>query len=297
MVQLNPEHSFFKVNGITLHCAVQGSGPVMILLHGFPEFWYGWRHQIPVLSERFKVIAPDMRGYNLSDKPAGVENYKIRNMVEDIRELIISQSREKVVLAGHDWGGVAAWALALRYPELLEKLIILNAPHPDIMEREIRNNPKQRSASSYTLLLSSEDGEEKVSKDNFRFLRKAVFEGCLDPSGFDAEDREAYIKAWSQPGALTAMLNYYRAAAVLDNEGRKKSSDSGGTREKNVVKVPSMVIWGEQDQALTLSLLDGLEEYVEDLSVRRIPEATHWVLHDAPSKVNSCILEFAGGER
>jgi epoxide hydrolase 4 len=289
---LRPRHEFIETNGVRLHCALQGTGPAMLFLHGFPEFWYCWRHQIAEFASKFKTVTPDMRGYNTSDKPIGVEQYRMSVLVEDLRGLIEALGEEKVIMVAHDWGGAIAWAFAEKYPHLLYKLIILNAPHPLIFARELKGNPLQQKASEYMLLLRSDRAEEVLSRNGCAWLKEVVFNGCKKPSAFTEEDRAAYVEAWSQPGALTGSLNYYRAAGGLKTPKETKSGalDEGG--KKGRILASTLVIWGEGDVALTLSLLDGLEDYVPDLNVRRIPGATHWVQNDSPDLVNNYIWEF-----
>jgi len=286
---LNPSHEFIATNGIRVHCAIQGEGPVMIFLHGFPEFWYCWRHQIPAFAGSFRVVAPDTRGYNLSDKPEGVEAYGMKVLVEDIRGLIEALEEEKVFLVAHDWGGAVAWAFAEKYPHMLHKLIILNAPHHMIFARELKNNALQQKASEYMLLLQSSRAEEVLSRDGYAWFRQAVFNGCKDPSAYTVEDKAAYVDAWSRAGALTGSVNYYRAAGI-PKAPKEKGMERGKTN--GVIRVPTLVIWGEEDVALTLSLLDGLDDYVPDLKVIRIPGATHWVQNDVPDLVNRTIWAF-----
>jgi pimeloyl-ACP methyl ester carboxylesterase len=192
----------------------------------------------------------------------------------------------------HDWGGVLAWPFAAQYPDLLSKLVILNAPHPAIFARELKNNPKQQKASEYTLLLRSPRAEEVLSRNNFEWLRKVVFEGCKDPGSFDEEDRAAYLKAWSQPGAISGGVNYYRASPMLEVLEDSDQETSDKTFKAIMINVPTLVVWGEKDTALTTDLLNGLENCVSDLQIRRIPDATHWVQHDAPDLVNQYIWDF-----
>jgi len=290
---LNPEHHFFPVSDVSLHCAIQGDGPPMIFLHGFPEFWYCWKNQIPEFSKAFRVVAPDMRGYNLSEKPAGVDRYRMRLLVEDVVGLVKALGAEKVILVGHDWGGIVAWSFALNFPEFLKALVILNAPHPALFARELANNPEQQNASQYTLLFRSGRGEEILTRNNCEFLKKLVFNGCKDPSVFTEQDREAYVEAWSQPGAITGGLNYYRASPLLEtSEQGRFLVDAGGVAKVREIQVPTLVIWGEDDVALTLGLLDGLQERVREPHIKRIAGATHWVQHDAPELVNEYIWEF-----
>ena len=291
---LKPRHEFIETNNIKLHCAIQGEGPAMIFLHGFPEFWYCWRHQIPVFAKRFRVVAPDMRGYNTSDKPEGIEKYRMSVLVEDVRGLIEALEEKKVFLSAHDWGGAVAWAFAEKYPHMLHRLIILNAPHHLIFARELKDNPLQQEASKYILLLRSSRAEEVLSKDRYAWLRAAVFNGCKDPSAYTDEDRTAYLEAWSRPGALTGSVNYYRATNMLKATGEKSAQGGEAGKAKGIIRVPTLVIWGEDDVALTLSLLDRLEDYVPDLKVIRIPGATHWVQNDEPDLVNRFISEFVG---
>ena len=287
-MKLNPTYKTIETNGVKLHCAIQGKGPTMIFLHGFPEFWYCWKNQIPEFSTKFRVVAPDMRGYNLSEKPEGVEQYRLDLLVKDILGLVKALDGERIVLVGHDWGGIVAWAFAMKHPEFLKSLVILNAPHPALFARELRDNPKQKRASEYTLMFSSLRGEEILTRRNYQYLQAAVFDGSLDPEVFLEQDRAQYLKAWSQPGAVTGGLNYYRANMSEGEVFTCVQQDS----MYGVIHVPTMVIWGEKDTALTLGLLNGLEKHVKSLTIKRIPEATHWVQHDEPRLVNRYIWNF-----
>jgi pimeloyl-ACP methyl ester carboxylesterase len=290
---MNLDHQRISTGDVRLHCAVEGKGPVIILLHGFPEFWYGWKNQISEFARDFRVVAPDMRGYNTSDKPGDVNQYRMNCLTDDVKGLIQALGEERVVLAGHDWGGIVAWAFAMRYPEYLSRLIILNAPHPLIFARELQNNLEQQKASEYIEMFKSPRAEEILSRDNYLYLRTAVFDGCKDSSCFSEQDRSAYLKAWSQPGALTGGLNYYRANPLADrSEAGKAEAGQNSASYSWKIKLPTLVIWGEKDIALTTSLLNGLDSYVEDLEIKRIPEATHWVQHDSPEIVNQHIWAF-----
>jgi pimeloyl-ACP methyl ester carboxylesterase len=277
------EHDYADVNGIRLHYAHEGSGPLMIFLHGFPEFWYEWRNLLPEFGRDHLAVAPDMRGYNLSSKPADVEHYRMHNMVEDVRALAAHLGHPRFTLVGHDWGGAVAWVFAIAHPDKLERLVIVNAPHPAIFRRELSANPAQLNASGYMQLLRRPDAEQVLSADNFGWLRGALFGGKLFGT---AEEQQAYIEAWSQPGALTGGLNYYRTMRPPGAESAQAESHSV------MVKVPVLVIWGEKDTALLTGNLDGLEQVVPDLTIKRIPQGSHWVVHEQPQQVSALIREF-----
>ncbi len=289
-------HDYADVNGVRLHYASAGPGELIVFLHGFPEFWYAWKDQLGEFGRDHRAVAPDMRGYNLSSKPAEVARYEIRHLVEDVRALVELLGYQRFTLVGHDWGGGVAWAFALTHPEYLERLIIVNMAHPGTFDREMRTNPAQQQASQYMLLFRSAEGEARLSANNYaRFVEGILGEG-LKQGYFTEADRQAYIEAWSRPGALTGGLNYYRAARV------GPPSPDGGAANGNyapdpaslTVTVPTLVIWGEQDTALLTSNLDGLDQFVPDLTIRRIPDATHWVVHQKPELVNGYIREFIG---
>jgi len=273
------EEKLVKTNGIKLHTVVIGEGPPLILLHGFPDFWYGWKSVISDLKSRFKLIIPDMRGYNLSDKPKGVENYKIEILVEDIKCLIESLSLGKVFLAGHDWGGIVAWAFAEKHPELLHKLAILNAPHMRIFGKKLRTDKKQQKASFYVFEFLKPDGEKFLFKDDFKWLKFVVFEGIINKKDFTDFDKEQYLNAWTQPGAILGGVNYYRANISFKDW-------------KGIISVPTLVIHGMKDIAILSSVLDELPNYVSDLKVIRAENASHWVMHDVPELIVSSFKEF-----
>lgn len=272
------EEKFIETNGLKLHTVITGKGEPIVLLHGFPDFWYGWKNIIPGLKDEYKLIIPDMRGYNTSDKPEGEKNYTIDLLVKDIKGLCAALNLEKVTLAGHDWGGMVAWCLAEQYPNLLNKIIILNAPHPKIFLDSLISDKKQQQSSSYIFRFQSEGGDF-LKENNFQFLQLAVFAGARNPKAFTKEDKKRYFEAWSQPGAITAGVNYYRAFPT-------------SYKGTGMIDVPTLVIWGMRDIFLRPKLLDRIPEFVKDLRVVRIEDSSHWILHDAPLDVIKLIKDF-----
>ncbi|KKN25656.1 hypothetical protein LCGC14_0882530 [marine sediment metagenome] len=291
---------FAEVNGIKLHYVKAGpeDGKLIVFLHGFPQFWYMWRDQLLDCSKDYLAVAPDMRGYNLSSKPEEIEQYQPEHIVEDIRALVEEHfGRKKFILVGHDWGGVIAWPFANAHPELLEKLIIINAPHPNTFGRLISSNKDQQSSSQYILFFraKNENGyiaEGILSANDYKPLFDIVVNSEME---FDEDDHQIYKNAWSEPGALTGGLNYYRAGGLPPpKQGEEITELADGQLEANPLKinVPTLVIWGEKDTALTVHNLKGLDEFVPDLTIKRIPEGTHWVINEQPDKVNSMIRDF-----
>jgi pimeloyl-ACP methyl ester carboxylesterase len=288
------KHQYAEVNGVRLHYAAAGGGKLILFLHGFPEFWYAWKDQLTEFGRDHLAVAPDMRGYNLSSKPTDIEQYRVKYLVEDVKALSEKLGHKRFILVGHDWGGAVAWAFAMRYPERLEKLIIINAPHPAIFQRELAQNPYQQRASQYMLMFRSPQAESILSANNYAALVQAVLSEGLKRGHFTEEDKKAYLEAWSQPGALTGGLNYYRAMRV----GPDINQQAGPSAEFEsfAVKVPTLVIWGEKDTALLTGNLNGLEEYVPNLTIKRIPDGSHWVVHEKPELINSLIRGFISSQ-
>jgi pimeloyl-ACP methyl ester carboxylesterase len=279
------EHHFIQTNGIKLHTVQAGpkSGVPVILLHGFPDFWYGWRKQIPALIDAgCRVIVPDQRGYNLSDKPKSVKEYEVYTLVDDVLGLVKALDYEKVNLVGHDWGAVVAWTLAITHPEKLHKLTIMNAPHPAVMRRFLRRDPDQIRRSWYAGFFQLPWLPEWIlSAQNFRQMTRAML-GTARKKSFTDEDMEKYREAWSQSGAMTAMLNWYRAAF------RYPPRMPGDLR----VKVRTLMMWGMKDFALSHRMARPSMDYVEEGNLILFPEATHWVQRDAVEEVNHYLLDF-----
>jgi pimeloyl-ACP methyl ester carboxylesterase len=279
------EHSTIETNEVKLHVVQAGpkSGVPVMLLHGFPEFWYGWRKQIPALVEEgCRVIVPDQRGYNLSDKPKGVKNYRVDTLVQDIIGLIDVLNYEKVNLVGHDWGAVVAWRLAIKYPERLHRLGIMNAPHPAVMQKFLSRDLNQLRRSWYAMFFQVPWLPEAIlSMDNFRITAETLRNSDRFNS-FTNEDIEKYKEAWSQPNAMTSMLNWYRAAVF------SRGSGSDDTR----VKVPTLMMWGMKDSALSSRMARPSMDYVDEGNLILFPEATHWVQHDAADEVNHYLIDF-----
>jgi len=279
------EHHFIQTNGINLHTVQAGpkSGVPVILLHGFPDFWHGWRRQIPALVDAgCRVIVPDQRGYNLSDKPEGIKSYEVSTLVDDVLGLIKALDYEKVNLAGHDWGAVVAWTLAITHAEKLHKLTIMNAPHPAVMGRFLRRDPDQIRRSWYAGFFQLPWLPERIlSAQGFRQMVRAV-RGTANRDSFTNDDIEKYREAWSQPGALTAMLNWYRALVRfpprLPDDPR--------------VKVRTLMMWGMKDFALNHRMARPSMDYVDEGNLILFPEATHWVQRDAAEEVNHYLIDF-----
>ena len=231
------------------------------------------------LKDNYRLIIPDMRGYNKSDKPEGIENYNTDLLISDIKVLAKELEIKIFNLGGHDWGGLVAWIFAEKYPELVNKLIILNAPHPVIFTEKLSNDSQQQKASNYIFHFQSKDGEKFLIENNYQGLQLAVFSGSRNRKAFDKEDRKRYISAWSQPGAITAGVNYYRAF-------RPPYKGDG------IIKVPTLVIWGMKDIFLLPKLLDNLDDFVSDLKIIRSEKSSHWILQDDPDLVIKSIKQF-----
>ena len=290
---------FVPVNGIRLHCIAQGAAdaPLMVFVHGFPEFWYCWHAQLDEFGKDYRAVAFDLRGHNLSDKPEGVEAYRIKPLLEDLRQLIehLCAGREdkSCVLVAHDWGGAIAWTFAAAFPQYVNKLVIINAPHSVPFARALANDPAQQAASAYMNFFRMDKAERVLSENGFERLLKmfnATTDGC---SALKEDEIPRYIDAWTQPGALTGALNLYRASPLYP----PTPDDPGAAALKLdpaalTVRIPTLVIWGEADTALGADLLAGLDELVPDMRIERLPGASHWVIHEYPHKVNSAIRNF-----
>ena len=279
------EHSTIETNGIKLHVVEAGpkSGVPVVLLHGFPEFWYGWRHQIPALvAAGCRVIVPDQRGYNLSDKPKGVKSYSVFTLVKDIIGLIDALGYEKVNLVGHDWGAVVAWALAILHPERLHRLSIMNVPHPAVMKRFLQRDLEQIRRSWYVFFFQLPWlPESGMRQDNWRGAQRAL-RGSGKVDTFTTDDVVKYKEAWSRPGAMTAMINWYRAIMRYQPPMPKDLR----------VKVRTLMMWGMKDFALSHRMARPSMDYVDEGNLIFFPEATHWVQHDAAEEVNHYLVDF-----
>ena len=271
------EHQFVGVDGLRLHCAVAGKpgAPLMLFLHGFPEFWAAWRGPMEYFAARgWLCVAPDLRGYNLSDKPEGVEPYKAKHLIADVLALGAHYSKGKFVLVAHDWGGAVAWATAIAHPQRLAKLVMINSPHPYLFWRELTNNPAQQKASEYMNVFRLPKAERVLSDNGYQRLLTAF--GHL-PEAW----RKELVGAWSQPGALTGGLNFYRASPLYpptaDDPGAKKFQFKP---EDFMVRVPTLVLWGDRDTALLPGCVEGLSQCVPDLKLVRVPDASHWIVHE-----------------
>jgi len=273
------EEKYIETNGIKLHTIIIGQGKPLVLLHGFPDFWYGWKNVIPELMKDYKLIIPDTRGYNLSDKPLGVENYTIDILIEDIKGLIEELGFNSVYLAGHDWGGAISWIFTEKYPNLVNKLAILNAPHMKIFQEKLRNDKEQQKASYYIFEFLKPNGEQFVIKDDYKWLKWAVFSGSANKKDFTESDKQKYIEAWSKPNAILSGVNYYRASISF--------KDFSG-----IIKVPTLVIHGMKDVAVLPGVLDGLSNYVKDLKIIRAEKSSHWVIHEEPELIIANFKEF-----
>jgi epoxide hydrolase 4 len=283
---LDVQHRWVAVNGVRVHLVEAGTGPLVVLLHGFPEFWYAWRYQIPALVEAgYRVVAPDLRGYNLSAKPGGVFSYTIEKLTRDVAELIRSFGQGPAALvAGHDWGGVITWFLPLHHPRCLKRLAVLNAPHPARFSVELRRLNQLRRSWYILFFQIPWLPELLIHWRGHAALARLLSRDPVRPGAFGAEDIARYQEAIGQPGSLTAAINYYRASfrrLFVRPPVRIGRSD-----------IPTLLIWGEKDRFLSRHLCEGLEPWVARLRIERLPEASHWVMADEPERVNALLKGF-----
>ncbi len=286
-------HGYAQLGRIRLHYAECGSGDdLVILLHGFPECWYSWRHQLPVLGERYHVFAPDMRGYNLSDKPPGVKQYRIELLVEDVVDLIHYFGKEKAAIVAHDWGAAVAWALAQRRPDVVSKLVTMQVPPPAAWRANF--TLRQLRHSWYMFFFQLPRLPEWWARANdFARVEKMYKETSIRRGAFTNEDIAVYKEALRQPGALTSSINYYRANVFRSlQRGRVETF-----KTKGGIRVPTLFIYGEHDVAILPETVRGLERFI-DAPYReiRISDSGHWVQNEAIGEVNAALLEFLADE-
>jgi epoxide hydrolase 4 len=272
---------YAEIGDVRLHYVEAGDGPLIVLLHGFPEFWYGWRLQIkPLAAAGFRVVAPDMRGYNLSSRPDGVSAYDTGQLTADIRGLIHERGAESALLVGHDWGGSVAWATAMNHPEVVERLAILNAAHPRKLLQGLHHPGQLRKSWYFFFFQLPGVPESVVHANNWHFFRHFVDDAS---PAYTPEEIDRYVEAWSQPGAATGMINYYRSSV------RQKNPEA----QLRPISAPTLVIWGQRDRYLGPELAEPDHDDVPNLDrVERLPDASHWVHHDEHERVTQLLIDF-----
>jgi epoxide hydrolase 4 len=287
-------HGYARVNGVNLHYAESGSGELVILLHGFPEFWYSWRHQLKALAPHFHVVAPDLRGYNLSDKPPHVADYRLEVLTEDVIGLMDHFGARKAALVGHDWGAGITWAVAQKHADRVSKLAVMQVPPAAAWRANMSLRQLLRSWYMFLFQLPSVP-EWMISRDGFAALNKVFKERVSRPHTFSDADIAAYREALQRPDALRAAVNYYRAN-VIRLMRRSSSRQAAKAGQDNRIRVPTLFIFGEQDLAILPQTVKGIARFI-DAPYRelRIPDSSHWVQNEAPEEVNAALVEFLKG--
>ena len=307
--------NYAEVNGQKLHYATAGKGKMVLFLHGYPAFWYQWKDQMLEMSKTHMAVAPDLRGYNLSSRPEPIDQYQMKLLVEDVKQLAekLNGKGNKFVLVIHDFGSLVGWVFTMYYPELVEKLIVVNGPNPWVTERELRENPSQRYASNYHFVFNNilAPGEKPMDEnDTVESAKKRASGGFVDAEvkagHYTEEDRQMWIGAWSQPGSTRAGLNYYRAnnrnGPFNDLHPKEMVKKSWSAAEMTpgakspVVNVPTLVIWGLKDEALLPGNLSGLDKWVSNMWVKLYPENGHWVFIERYKEVNADMRAFIEGK-
>lgn len=284
--------------GVTLNVALAGpaEAPPVILLHGFPESHRTWRGLAPLLADEFRLVMPDQRGFAGSDRPAEVEAYRADLLVDDIFALAEALGIDRFALVGHDWGGAIAWPAALRDDPRLERLAIINAPHPVIFQKSVIEDSGQRAASQYITAFRTPGFEKAAAAMGWETLFDKSFSSHVDMAVISPQERARYVAEWSQPGGFAAMLNWYRASQlIVPPPGLEVPIPDWALNLFPKVKVPTLVIWGMRDKALLPLQLDGLERLVEDLVIHRIPDAGHFVPWEKPGAVAAALKPFLEG--
>ena len=278
------ETLFFQNGSVKLHAVAAGpkNGPLVLLLHGFPEFWYGWHRQIePLAAAGFRVLVPDQRGYNLSSKPPGVKSYALSELTSDVMAIADQLGQQRIFLAGHDWGAAVAWSTALLQPGRIAKLAILNVPHPSVMRRYLQSNRRQMRRSWYIFFFQLPLLPEMFFRArNFRVGVSSLVRSSRAGT-FSSDDLARYRAAWSQPGALTAMINWYRAGLRV----RSRFADRS-------VRMPTRILWGQRDAFLLPEMAQESLRYCTDAELISFPDASHWLQHEEPDRVSHFLIEF-----
>jgi pimeloyl-ACP methyl ester carboxylesterase len=276
-------------SGLRMHVARAGTGPLVLMLHGFPECWYSWRHQLRALSDTFECVAPDLRGYGDTDAPRGVANYTLDKLVGDVADLIEALGRKSAVIVGHDWGGAIAWAAALRRPDLVQRLVVMNCPHLARFRDEIVRNPRQLLRSWYMLFFQLPWLPELALRaGDFASLARMFRNTAVQKDAFTDDDLARLRSAFRHPYSATAAINYYRAMFRMN---LLSAGHSGWMRQK--ITAPTLVIWGEQDFALGKELTYGMDAlFAGPFEIRYVPDSGHWVQQEKPDFVNRCLREF-----
>ncbi len=275
------DEGYVATNGIRLHYVAAGEGPLALLLHGFPEFWYSWRDQLMALAPRRRVVALDLRGYNLSDKPA--RGYDLATLAADIRGVIEALGARQADIVGHDWGGVLAWVMGIREPDYVRRLVVLNAPHPGRMATELRH-PGQMRRSLYAAFFQLPGLPERaIAHDNYTVVRRTFRAADPGRAWLSDQDIERYVAAMARPGALHAALAYYRELM------RHGAATLGPLR---VITAPTLLLWGDRDPYLGPALAEGLDTWVADVRVHRFPTLGHWINQQEPERINEALAGF-----
>lgn len=281
------EHKFIQANGIRIHYVTAGQGEPVILLHGFPQFWYAWRHQIPALAKHFQVIVPDLRGYGETEKPPKVSDYRTSLIASDIAALIHALGYKKAHIAGHDWGGVVAWKIALEHPEVVDRLAILNSPYPAKFSKALVSNFSQMRKSWYIFFFQIPYIPELVFKIFGKGMLQSAMRGnAIRKETFTDEDLAQYLLALQKPGAFTAALNYYRATFRQMLKAKK-------TKEAiKKISAPTLLIWGEKDTALGKELTYDMNPlFSNTFDIHYIADCSHWVNEEQPDLVNQLLIQ------
>ncbi len=304
------EHRFVETNGIRLHCAVDGAGPLVVFLHGFPECWYSWRHQLAALAPRFRVVAPDLRGYNESDKPPGVRAYALPELVADVHGLLAAFGERDAVIVGHDWGGAIAWTFAMEHPEATRRLVVMNCPHPAIFAQHVTHNRRQLARSWYMFFFQIPWLPEALVRFRHAALvGRGIRRSAVRQDALTDADLRTLRDAASRPGAMRSAINYYRAAfrgpdavaawpAWLRRFVYGDAPVPGARRTLEDwprIAAPTLLVWGEHDVALGRELTLGMEPlFSGPLEIKYVPLCGHWVQQEQPEVVNGYLLDFLG---
>jgi len=274
----------FQNGDIELHAVTTGpkDGPVVVLLHGFPEFWYAWRKQMgPLAAAGFSVVVPDQRGYNVSSKPSGIAAYAVSELVSDVIAIADQLGQKRVILAGHDWGAAVAWSVALLHPQRVAKLVVLNVPHPSVMRKFMTTRLHQVLRSWYIFVFQLPWVPEALfSAFHFRVGRRSLLRSSR-PGTFSAEDLAQYCAAWSQPGAMTSMIHWYRALFRYPTKFPDRT-----------VRVPTRILWGERDAFLLPEMAHESQRYCTDAELYTFANASHWLQHEEPARVSELLIDF-----